>query len=55
MGNLKARSGKFTVLGLIYKKKGNFYLQDSINEIKVLLDLQEPVDQYVFNGAIILA
>lgn len=36
VGSLKGQEGEHTVLGLLFERKGKFYLQDLINEVRVI-------------------
>ena len=54
VGSLRGQEGVHCVLGLLFERKGKFYLQDLINEVRVVFELQEDPKQFIFNGSILL-
>ena len=52
IGNLKGQSGFFNIFGIIFSRKGKFFLQDTINEIKIKIDNCKNSNAYFYKGSV---
>lgn len=54
IGSMKGQKGEFSIFGIIYCKKGDFYLEDSISDIKLLVDNSKLTLGYVTVGSFVV-
>lgn len=52
IGNLKGQSGFFNIFGVVFSRKGKFFLQDTINEIRIKIENCKKSNAYFYKGSV---